>query len=574
MDANSFDLVPLNGSPQSTMLALPPPANGSANPDTSGQEANASVRNTRRSGTTDPPGYRPDYPEPMALKADVEVTWDENVPLAANFAELGRQLFKCGDLYRATPYGGGLIFTSPAPNIPPTPVEAPGQLEAILADRLPVKVISKDGKLKGWGVPAKHLKTMLASEAFLQQFRPVDQVDKVSKYLPDFSLTRPGYNDGGYGRRVLHVGSEPWVEPSHDYVARFLDVMAFATGADRTTAVAAALTVQLRNLWPGGKPCLIVTSTKSHGGKETVVSFACGSTRPASISYQATDWALERAFVGVLKHDPEVGLVDVENARLGRGQKFIRSGFLERLITDPEPLLYSTGSGGPVRRRNDFVVAITTNFGNVSEDLLNRGMPIHLAPVGDVASRVSPIGNPKLEYLPAHRGRIEAELRGMVELWKKEGRPLDTAAKHPFGPWAQTVGGILMVNGFAGFLGNYATRKTADDPVRQALGLLGSAKPGAWLRATEWARLTASLGPVKAIVPEGDRDSEAGRERGLGVVLSAHRDETFHVETDDVRLELKLEKARRRFEAGEEPSTRYRFEITKKSEIPVDSEKS
>lgn len=82
------------------------------------------------------------------------------------------------------------------------------------------------------------------------------------------------------------------------------------------------------------------------------------------------------------------------------------------------------------------------------------------------------------------------------------------------------------------------------------------------------------LGVVKAIVPEGDRDSEAGRERGLGVVLSAHRDETFHVETDDIRLVLRLEKARRRFEPGEEPSTRNRFANIEKADIPVDTENS
>ncbi len=55
--------------------------------------------------------------------------------------------------------------------------------------------------------------------------------------------------------------------------------MNFASAADRTNAVAAALTVMLRNHWPGGKPCLVVTSTKSHGGKETIVQFATGTTR-------------------------------------------------------------------------------------------------------------------------------------------------------------------------------------------------------------------------------------------------------------------------------------------------------
>ncbi|MEJ7639131.1 MAG: hypothetical protein WKF75_14445 [Singulisphaera sp.] len=258
----------------------------------------------------------------------------------------------------------------------------------------------------------------------------------------------------------------------------------------------------LRSFWPGAKPCLIVTSTKSHGGKETIVVFASGTTPFTSISYEKADWALQKAFVAAVKHDPDLGLIDVENARLQGGQKEISSAFLERFLTDPEPLLFSSGTGAPDRRRNDIVVAITTNFGTVSGDLMNRGLPIHLDPVGDVAARVSPIGNPKLEYLPRNRDRIEAELRGMIERWKGEHCPLDTRVQHPFGPWAQTVGGILMVNGFSGFLGNFSMRKTADDPVRKGLGLLGAARPGEWLRTAEWARLATNLGLAKAIIPE------------------------------------------------------------------------
>ena len=318
--------------------------------------------------------------------------------------------------------------------------------------------------------------------------------------------------------------------------------MDFASNADRTNAVAAALTVLLRNHWPGAKPCLVVTSTKSHGGKETIVEFASGTTPHTSISYQETDWALERSFVGALKQNEAIGLVNVENARLGRG-KLIRSAFLERFVTDPEPLLFSTGTGGPVRRKNHFVIAITTNFGILSEDQHNRSLPIHLVPVGDIANRMSPIGNPKHEFLPAHRDRIEAELRGMIERWKDAGRPLDSSVRHPFTEWARTIGGILMVNGYTDFLGNYSLRKTVDDPVRQALARLGASSPGQWLRAADWAKQVVTLGLVKMVIPEADRDSDAGRERGIGVVLSNHQDETFRVETEDERLTLRLEKA-------------------------------
>src|SRR4051794_11983923 len=77
--------------------------------------------------------------------------------------------------------------------------------------------------------------------------------------------------------------------------SRALDRMDFASAADRTNAVAAKLTVLLRNFWPGAKPLLQVTSTKSHGGKETVMLFATGSAPHVSISHQSTDWALERS---------------------------------------------------------------------------------------------------------------------------------------------------------------------------------------------------------------------------------------------------------------------------------------
>ena len=247
------------------------------------------------------------------------------------------------------------------------------------------------------------------------------------------------------------------------------------------------------------------------------------------------------------------------------------SAFLERLVTDPEPLYFATGTGGPVRRKNHLVLAISTNFGTVSEDLLNRALPIHLDPVGDVADRQSRIGNPKLEYLPAHRERIEAELRGMVEKWKESGRPLDLQVRHPFSHWACVIGGILRVNGFTDFLGNYSLRRTADDPVRKALGLLGAARPGEWLRSDCWARLARNVGVVKAVVGEHDRDTDQGRARGVGVALSAHRDETFEVETEDERLLLKLERARRRFAPGG-PSTRYRCAVVGRTPAPEDGE--
>ncbi|MBI2808658.1 MAG: hypothetical protein HYX68_27025 [Planctomycetes bacterium] len=513
-----------------------------------------------------PPGAI--YPRPSALALKEDFVWDENKSVVELYTALGRALATPGDLYRAPAYAGGLILGSLAPGIQPLPVTEPKQLAAVVLDRLRVKHV-KDGKTKGRLIPPGHLNILLRSELFLQQFRPLDAICRSPRYFEDFSLPEAGYNDRGAGQRLLYSGSDIEMATTLEAIPKFLDVMAFATNADRTNAVAAALTAQpLRHFWPGAKPLLAVSSTKSHGGKDSTILFAAGATPRVSISYQATDWALERSFVGAMRHSPDTGVIVIENARLARKQPYIASSFIERLLTDPEPFLWSTGTGAPVRRRNEFVIAISTNFGTLSEDLVNRSLPIRLTPVGDVHDRTTPIGNPKLEFLPANRDRIEAELRGMVERWKRAGRPPDLSVKHPFTQWAQVVGGILRVNGFTNFLDNYTTSKTTQDPLRQALGLLGAATPGSCLTATEWTTHVKNLGLARSIVPENDRENDKSQARAIGVILSNHQGETFIGETDNDRFVLRLEKSRRRI--GGKPATRYCFICIDRTELPTD----
>jgi hypothetical protein len=497
-----------------------------------------------------------------------EFVWDEGVYAAVNYSALGERLARSEDLFRGPMHGSGLILL--LPDGKHTVISKGVNLMPVIVDRVPVRVV-KDGKTKGSRIDAAHLNAMLRSEAFLNHFTPVDLVSATPAYLPGFRLTSPGFNDGGVGRRVLDVGPAATISDRLDTVNAFLDVMAFESPADRTNAVAAALTVMLRSFWPGGKPIIVVTATKSHAGKDTVILFATGVERSVSISYQGTNWAFERSVVAALKTSPETAVVVVENARMERREKSIASAFLERLATDPEPLFHSTGTGVPLRRRNDLVLSISTNYGSLSEDILNRALPIHLNPVGNITDRVSAIGNPKHEFLPANREQIAAELRGMIRRWVEAGQPLDEDVRHPFSPWAKHVGGILKVNGFTDFLGNYHTRKTVDDPVRSGLGILGASRPDDWLGASEWAKLAVDLGLTRAVVPPADQNTEAGRKRGIGTVLSAHLDETFEADTDADRLTLRLEKLRRRWDGGE-PHVRYRFRSLGSETIPADEE--
>ena len=466
-----------------------------------------------------------DYPLPLVLSAREVLIWDEDGSPEQNYPALGRRLAAAGDLFRLAGHDGGLLLATTAPGVPPKPVSDAMALAPVVVDRVPVRVV-KAGRATGSRISNGHFGTMLRSELFLQQFRPVDSVSRQPVYLPDFSATRPGYNDGGPGFRVFYTGEIPALAADTPALTAFLDAMPFATNADRTNAVAAALTVMLRNHWPGGKPLVCVTANKSHAGKDTVVTFAAGCGRVTPIPYESTDWAFRNSFVAAVKHHPDTAVLNVENARLDRGST-IRSGFLEAFITGPEPVLSSPGRGRAVGGRNDLVVSVTTNFGSVSTDLMNRSLPIHLELAGNIEDRPCPIGNPREEYLPANREQIAAELRGMIERWRRAGGPLDERVRHPFKAWARTVGGILSANGFTDFLANYGTRKAADDPLRRGLGLVGAFRPDEWLSAGEWAEVAASLGLVKVVVPEADRDSGKGRERGMGVVLSAHRGEVF-----------------------------------------------
>ena len=285
--------------------------------------------------------------------------WNDDNPPADNYDELGKRLAAFGDLFRRPSYGDGIILLLPSGKT--TNITKGADLAPVIVDRVRVKIL-KDSKPKGGQIAAAHLNAMLKSDTFLDHFLTVDHVAGAPFYLDNFALTKAGYNAGAEGHRVLYIGDEPKVSASLTLINAFLDEMAFESNADRTSAVAALVTTMLRNHWPGGKPIFVVTATKSHAGKDTVISFAAGATKQCSISYQATNWALERSFIGAVNHDPQMGVVVVENARLDRRDRFIASAFIERFATDPEPLLFSTGTGQPVRRKNDIVLAISNEL--------------------------------------------------------------------------------------------------------------------------------------------------------------------------------------------------------------------
>jgi hypothetical protein len=319
---------------------------------------------------------------------------------------------------------------------------------------------------------------------------------------------------------------------------------------------------------------VLVTATKSHAGKGTITEFFRGGAPKADVLYESIDWPMQSQFQRqVLQTNPDIGVVIFDNVRCdssGRSH-FIRSAFIESFVTNAEVTLSSPSAGDVICLENRYVVTINTNDGKLSPDLMNRSLPIHLAPKGSIHERETPIGNPKLDFLPQHRDRIEAELRGMIERWKAAGRPLDDQVKHSMTPWARTIGGILKVNGFENFLANSGTRKTVDDPVQESLAILGVTKPGKKLRPAEWAKIIVDQGLVKTLLPPNERDTEKSRARATGVLLSKHLDEMFRGRTDTKFYHLRLRGGCRRWTPGKNPHVRYVFDVLEVEDVPVET---
>ena len=143
---------------------------------------------------------------------------------------------------------------------------------------------------------------------------------------------------------MFFVGESAEPSDSMERINTFLGVMDFQTQSDRANAVAGLLTVALRHHWPGGKPIILATASKSHSGKDTVLDFIAGQTPKTSVSWQQADWATEKSIVVCLNKDPSLGTIRLENARVNGNSK-IASAFVERFVTDPKPTLYSPGCG-------------------------------------------------------------------------------------------------------------------------------------------------------------------------------------------------------------------------------------
>ena len=490
--------------------------------------------------------------------------WYKDKPLHENFRKVGADMRRLvPDLFHHP--DGGLVLVEGGR---PRRIKSAKELSPLLIDNMHIRVWKEEGK-RAEHLTQTVLGDMLNSHSFLDNFPLVQDTVTTAIALPDGTPSKPGFNPGG----VLHLGPAAQVGRGLGTINTFLDVMEFDGSASRTNAVAAALTVLFRHHWYGAKPLVLVTANKSHSGKGTLCNFIAGNCVKADILYQNRDWPMEQSLQKQLTERPDCGVIVFDNVRLGSagGGTHIRSGLFESFITNSEVVLSAAKLSSTFRSLNKYVVLLNTNEGVMSADFLNRALPIGLNSTGDMEERLARAkarigGDVKTEWLPANLTKILAELWGMVDKWLREGKPLDKAVKYPMAPWAQTIGGVLAVSGFADFLGNYKATRAAVDPIREAIGYLAFYAGFKALPTRDLGKLVADKALDKALLPGVDSSNLAACEREIGRRLTPYVGETFTASTATETITYKLQKKADRW-GGKNVSFRYVFEEVKRSPV-------
>ena len=135
-----------------------------------------------------------------------------------------------------------------------------------------------------------------------------------------------------------------------------------------------------------------------------------------------------------------------------------------------------------------------------------------------------------LTWTEEHRAELVTACITMIRAWVADGMRLDhRAVKGSFTTWARVVGGVLRANGFAGFLANEETLRTASAPDREIWNGFFAAW---WRKYRDNGHTAGELFDIASYTDAGgadllgtlremSSDKERGRRTQLGMLLQS-----------------------------------------------------
>jgi hypothetical protein len=281
-----------------------------------------------------------------------------------------------------------------------------------------------------------------------------------------FRLCQNGWNER---EGILVHGVEVDVEGPHQplsgsrvidrfppFLRALLGEFCFRNDEDAANALGVLLTYLLMNHFVQECHPIVLIDGNQVGVGKTMLAQVFGAVMdgyiPQHISYTDNEEELVKRIVATLMDGQQSTLI-FDNAKVARGATTISSPAIESNSMAPILSLRKLGTNTNYRKPNDILWTLTMNDTSVSPDIVSRGVPIRLAYDGDAKQRTFRQQKP-LGFALEHRSEILGELISMVLRWTDQGRPVAPEIKHRLPHWAQTMGGIMLTNGFPEFLKN------------------------------------------------------------------------------------------------------------------------
>ena len=274
-------------------------------------------------------------------------------------------------------------------------------------------------------------------------------------YAPGFVRIEPGWHDGLFydePAELRDLQPETDCEVIHNVLHDLVVDFPFKSEADRQNFFGLLLTPIVAPAVEGNRPMHLLNAPLERTGKSKLVNEVFGGviTGRDTPSMQITDREEEREkriLATLLQGET---LMHLDNL-----PAYIDSPALASLLTTRWFIGRLLGYSRNVSLPNNLTIVGTGNNVQASGEIAKRIVPIMIEPASANPEARTDFQHPDIRvYVRKQRRTVLECLLGLVENWLAAGQPKNTNRLGGFENWAETVGGILQVNGLRAWRSN------------------------------------------------------------------------------------------------------------------------